>query len=305
MATEGPKLAVAASALGDDPRQSPKRSQRLGFSGIAFSAFSNTLSLPDLSTSGRREFRHLLSSQNQQLAGIFADLGPKGFAPGADVDRLLDRLDNVLETAKGLAAPVVSLDLGPLPPAPRTAPPKPKVTPEMAGAILLPTFTDAAPAPEATNLDHIPPPVDPVFTAQVDAALADLGRRADRYGVTVALRSDLADFASLERALRRADCPWFGVDLDPVAVLRDDWEADDVFSRLGPLVRHVRGRDATGGAGHRTRPAVVGQGDTDWRQFLARLDDAGYQGWITLDPLELPDRAVAAEAGKQWIEKAR
>src|ERR671916_1719777 len=124
MAMEGLKLAVAASALGDDPRQSPKRAQGLGFSGIAFSAYSNTINLPDLSSSGRREFRHLLTSQNQQLAGVWVDLGPRGFSPGADIDRLLDRLDKVLETAKGLAAPVVSLDLGPLPPAPRVAAPK-------------------------------------------------------------------------------------------------------------------------------------------------------------------------------------
>jgi sugar phosphate isomerase/epimerase len=101
--------------------------------------------------------------------------------------------------------------------------------------------------------------------------------------------------------LRRADCPWFGVDFDPVAILRDEWDADEVFSAVGPLIRHVRGRDAVAGAEHRTRPAIIGQGDTDWPGLLARLDEAGYHGWITIDPIDLPDRTAAAQAGRKHI----
>src|SRR5206468_871975 len=103
-------------------------------------------------------------------------------------------------------------------------------------------------------------PPDPAFVSQVSAALQELGSRADRYGVTVAVRSELASFASLDEALTAARCPWFGVDLDPVAILRDDWSADEVFSRLGPLIRHVRARDATLGADRRTQPAAIGRG---------------------------------------------
>lgn len=303
MPTPTNNLAVAAAALSDDPRQAPRTARQLGFAGLAFPAVSPAVDLTTLSATGRREFRHLLGSQDQQLAGVWADLGRKGFGPGADVDRALAQLDRILEAAKGLAAPVVCVDLGPLPPAPQAAKPKPKVTQAMAGLILLPESM-AAPAPEATDLPHPPPAVDPSFAAQVDAALVDLGRRADRYGVAVAFRSELAGFAALDRALRRADCPWFGVDLDPVAVLRDEWDADAVFSAVGPLVRHVRARDAVAGAGHRTKPAAIGRGDTDWGQMLARLDEAGYHGWLTVDPLDLPDRAAAAEAGRKHLVSA-
>src|SRR5205823_7187929 len=124
--------------------------RRLGFAGLAFPAVSSSVDLTGLSATGRREFRHLLGSQDQQLAGVWADLGPKGFGPGADVDRALAQLDRVLEAAKGLAAPVVCIDLGPLPPAPQAARPKPRVTQEMAGLILLPESL-AAPAPGVTN----------------------------------------------------------------------------------------------------------------------------------------------------------
>jgi len=300
MASISPQIAVSAAALTDDPRRAPLLSRRLGFAGLEFPAASSAVDVTELSATGRREFRQLFSAQDQQLVALAADLGPRGFAPGADVDRVLARLDRVLESARGLAVPLVCADLGPLPPAPQAAKPKPKVTSQMAGLILLPE-TGPSQSAQATTSSQAGPAVDPAFASQVDAALLDLGQRADRYGVTLVFRSELSSLASLDRALKRADCPWFGVDLDPVAILRDEWDADEVFSAVGPLIRHVRGRDAVGGADHRTRPAVIGQGDTDWPALLARLDEAGYHGWITIDPIDLPDRTAAAQAGRKHI----
>jgi len=100
---------------------------------------------------------------------------------------------------------------------------------------------------------------------------------------------------------RRADCQWFGVDLDPAAVMEDEWPMDEVLSRLGPLLRHVRGRDATAGADRRTKPAAVGRGDVAWPALLADLDAAGYGGWLTIDPIELADRRAGAVAGGEYL----
>jgi sugar phosphate isomerase/epimerase len=137
---------------------------------------------------------------------------------------------------------------------------------------------------------------DPVFVSQVDDALTELGRRADRYSIVIAFRSELSSLAALHRALQAADCPWFGVDLDPVSILRDQWSLDEVFSALGLMIRHVRARDAIAGSDNRSRPATVGQGGTDWSHLLSNLDAASYRAWITVDPTELPNRAAGAEA---------
>jgi sugar phosphate isomerase/epimerase len=136
----------------------------------------------------------------------------------------------------------------------------------------------------------------------VDAALAELGRRADRYGVVMALRSELSPVESLHRALTAAACPWFGIDLDPAALLREEWTAAQAFDRLGTLTRHVRGRDALRGENHRTRPTVIGKGSVDWPQLLQLLDDAGFKGWISIDPLELTDRRAGAIAGLRFLK---
>ena len=294
-------LAVVAAAVSQDPRLAPARSRDAGFAGLLFDAYSPSLNVPDLSDSGRREFRHLLSAQDQRLVGLRWDAGPKGIGPGADVDQVIERLDRVMEAAAGLMTPLVCADLGPLPEPPPDVKPKSKVTPGMAGLILLPTAADVAAAkePEATQSSHRPP--DPGFVSQVDAALVELGRRADRYNVTVAFRSELASFAALQRALTQARCPWFGVDLDPVSVLRDDWDLDELFSRLGDVVRHVRARDAVRGADRRTKPAAVGRGNIDWGQLLGNLEGAGYVNWITVDPLELSDRTAAAAAARKHL----
>lgn len=305
MANERLKLAVIAAALSQDPRSTPARARETGFRGLLFDAYSPALNIPDLSGSGRREFRQTLSAQDRQLVGLQWDAGAKGFGPGADVDHALARLERVMEAAAGMQSPLVCVEVGPLPEPTPDAKSKPKVTPEQAGLILIPMAGDIAAAggsrTEAPQRSS--PPPDPAFVSQVDGALGELGRRADRYGVVLAFRSELASFAAMERVLQKSACPWFGVDLDAVMMLRDEWEADEIFSRFGNHVRHVRARDATRGASHRTKPAVVGTGAVNWGELLANLDETDYAGWVTVDPLELPDRVAAAVAARKVLEK--
>ena len=68
-------LAVSATALTDDPRRAPQLARRLGFAGLVYPAASAAVDLTELSATGRREFRQLFSSQDQQLVALAADLG--------------------------------------------------------------------------------------------------------------------------------------------------------------------------------------------------------------------------------------
>src|SRR5579872_2573079 len=113
MAIEGIHLGVVSAALSLDPRQAARLSREMGFGGLQFDAVSGGVDLIALSGSGRREFRHILSSQDQQLIGLRVDAGPKGLGPGADVDRAIARLDRTMEAAAGLGSPLVCVDLGP------------------------------------------------------------------------------------------------------------------------------------------------------------------------------------------------
>jgi sugar phosphate isomerase/epimerase len=297
-------IGIADHALGDDLRKAPLIARRLGAAGIQFQAVSPRMDFTQLSGSGRREFLHVLRGQDQQIVGLRFELGKQGFGPGADVDQLLARLGKVLETAVGFGSVIVCVDLGPLPPPPHRHRQTPAITKEQAGAIFVPEMLLAIPAPESTTMEHIPLKIDPTFVAQVDAAMAELGGIADRYSATVAFASELASFAALAEVLRKANCPWFGVDLDPSAALRDSWAMDEIFAALGPLIRHVRGRDAIGTLENtRTQPVVIGNGQIPWPTVLHNLDGTGYHGWITIDPIGLTDRLAGAAEGIRYLKK--
>jgi sugar phosphate isomerase/epimerase len=269
----------------------------LGFDGLELAWPSRQIDLLQLSGSGRRELLHLFGAHGMRLTSLRADVGTAGFAPGADVDRTLDKIDQILNVAAGLATPVVCIDLGRLPPAQRVARPKPKITREMAGLLILPETT-AATEPEP---EPITTRVDPAMTNHWQQVLGHLGEISDRYGAMLALSSTLSSLAALSTALKQTSCPWFGVDFDTTAPLRDEWSIDETFDELGPLIRHVRARDAIKGEDRRTKPAIVGRGDVAWRDVFQLLDDAGYHGPVTIDPTDLADPRPAAVAGLKQL----
>ncbi len=291
------KIAVTAAALSADPRQAAAAARKIGIRGVLFDAVSPAFSVPDLSQTGRREFRQMLSANECELVGLRVDLGPKGLSSKSDVDQQLRRIEKAMEAAQGLNTPQLCIDLGPLPTPSRSQSITPKVSPELAGLIIIPTPSDVAP-PEP---DESQTPADVAYITHLDPIMIELGQRADRMGVMIAFRSELSSVAALERAILAARCPWFGVDIDPVALLRDSMDYDDFFSRVGPVAQHVRARDANAGSGHRTQPTVVGFGGVNWPHLLANLESTGFRGWITLDPVELQNRMAGAVEGAQYL----
>jgi sugar phosphate isomerase/epimerase len=285
------QLAVVASTFSTDARSAVTAARSAGFRAIQFEAITPQLDLTQLSQTGRREFRQILASNELALASLRSDFGPKGLTAGIDIDRLLARTQKILEAAKAIGTPpLVCIDIGPLPEPAQASPPKRRIAQEQAGLIIIPEL-NPAPAPQESR--PVPAP-DAAHIAIVDGALRELGMIADRIGVTIALRSELSSFAALQRTITAAGCPWFAVDFDPVALLRDRWSSDEVFSQLGSLIRHVRTRDANVGADQRTQPALIGRGSTNWPELLSNLDAAGFNGPVTIDPLELADRPAAA-----------
>jgi sugar phosphate isomerase/epimerase len=290
------RVSVVSSAFSADPRVAARIAREVGFGGLQFEAFGG-VDLTTLSQTGRREFLHVLSSHDQQLTSLAVDVGARGVGPGADLDRILAQLAKVLDAAGGLRCPVVCIEIGPLPEPPAPEKPRPMVTQEMAGLLILPPSITAAPPPVAPVA-----PVNPAWQSAVGVAMGAIAGVADRFGVTLAFRSELSSLSALVAAVRGPACPWFGIDLDPVAMLRDGLTPDGTFDLLGDLVRHARGRDASSGSDRRTKPQPIGRGDTKWDELLADLDAAGYHGFVTIDPTELTDRATAAAAGLKYLK---
>ncbi|MGH7178558.1 MAG: sugar phosphate isomerase/epimerase family protein [Tepidisphaeraceae bacterium] len=139
-------------------------------------------------------------------------------------------------------------------------------------------------------------------TDATDAVMLELCAIADRMGVRLGISAALSGFESIDRVLRPASGAHVGVDLDTLVMLTDAWPVEQIISRLGSRVVHVRARDAVAGERGSSKPAVIGKGDLRWPEVLGMLDAAAYRGWLTVDPLDLPDRARAALDGLGVLE---
>src|SRR5690348_16521945 len=123
-------IGILASALSPDLRDAARLARTNGFAGVQIDAVSPSLDVTTLSQTGRRELRHVFSSNDEQLVGLRADAGAKGFGPGADIDRILFRAEKIFDAAKGLGAPLVCIDAGPLPEPEHAVPPPPRISPQ-------------------------------------------------------------------------------------------------------------------------------------------------------------------------------
>ena len=282
-------LSVQAAALSSDFRESLRLARSLKFQGVTLDAAA-PVDLTQLSHTGYREVSNLVRSNDLTIVGLRATLDRKGLGVKADLDRQVAVIDRAMDAAVKLLAPLVCVDLLALPQPPMQTKPKPKISPEQAGLILIPSLESPA-EPETP-----PVKVDTAALSQVQSVLMEIGARADRRGVRVAFSAGLSSFAALTFAIDSARCPWFGVDLNPVDVLRDDWDIDEVLSTLAKQLFHVQVKDAVVGTDRRTQPALVGQGDVNWRELMDRLKEADYRGAFTVDPTEQNDRIRASRA---------
>jgi len=292
------RIGLLASTFSADLRQVALSSRLMGANGLLFDAFAGPLHLTKLSATGRREVRQILAGQDQAMVGLQADIGGIGLNIGADVDRIVAQFKQMLETAAGLVSPLVCVDIGPLPEPAIIKKPRPDITPAMAGRILLADLNLSTPVAD----EPLGPPPDPRFVAQVHDALVAVGALADRYNVVVAWRSGLSSFAALHDALHRVACPWFGIDLDPTCLQDDTRPADQIFTSVGPLIRHVRVRDALKGSTGRSKPAPIGKGNVPWQTFMQNLNDADYAGWLTVDATDQPTRPESAEKAITFLK---
>lgn len=283
------QISVLAHTFSNDLRSALEAARRAEFKGVVLdpTVFG---SIVEPSQTARREIIALLNRYEQPLIAVDLRLSPTGFSPKGDLERELDRLGRAMDVARGLQCALVLADLGQLPPAPNETVSTPKIDAGLLGKLILPESVAPKPA-------SVPIPRDEAFESSLDIALRELGTRCDRASCRIAFRSSLGSFASLHHALARVDCPWFGVDLDPLLMLADEWPGDEVFSRLGRSIAHVRGRDGLNGAGNRVTPTTIGKGSVNWRELTALLRDADYRGPVSIDSIDLPNRAAGAIAG--------
>jgi len=135
-------------------------------------------------------------------------------------------------------------------------------------------------------------------------AVRELADMADRTGTHVAIETGGADPTLLGDLLKEVNTPVLGAAYDPAGLLIDGFEPMGGMGPLADRILNARIRDAVAGTGSRAgRETPVGQGQIDFAEYLAMLDQAGYRGtaFIRRTDAERPVEEVAE--AKRRIEK--
>jgi sugar phosphate isomerase/epimerase len=108
--------------------------------------------------------------------------------------------------------------------------------------------------------------------------LVQIAEWSDRTGTLVAFETGGTDPNTIAGLLNEIRCPTLGVCYDPASLLIDGFDALAGVDPLADKILHARARDAIGGHGDRPgHEADLGEGEVDFAEYLAALDQAGYR----------------------------
>jgi sugar phosphate isomerase/epimerase len=259
------KIGICLEALGLPLRRGLAEAVRLRVAGVQVDA-TGELGPNKLSQTGRREFSHLLRSMDLELSAIGCPLR-RGLDSAEDQQPRIEHVKRVMSLAFDLGPRVVVIQAGRVPDADE----------------------EKASAPRVGYLAE---------------ALRALGAHGDRTGVVLALETGLESGATLREYLNRFDAGSLQVNYDPANLLMNGFDPIESLRELRGKVRHVHAKDARiVGASRSAREVPLGQGDIDWLQLLATLEEVDYRGWLTIERESSDDRLGDAAGAVSFLRR--
>lgn len=134
------------------------------------------------------------------------------------------------------------------------------------------------------NVGTVPPDVEPQRLADFKQAIQELGRRAERRGVRLAIEVGRQDPARLAGVLGALANPGLAVSVDPSALSASGYDPARAVEEFGERLGHAYAMAAETLA--RPRAGFLSEAITpcDWPSFLGALEEVGYRGFLTIWP---------------------
>jgi sugar phosphate isomerase/epimerase len=133
-------------------------------------------------------------------------------------------------------------------------------------------------------------------------SLTGLASVADRVGARVAAMTDADNAPELARLLSLLPDGALGIAVHPANVIRSSAQLPEVVTALGASVSYVYASDAVRGVGGLgVRETELGRGAAELPEVLGRLEEFGYQGWVTIDRRQTPLSAEQAEDAVTYL----
>ena len=141
------------------------------------------------------------------------------------------------------------------------------------------------------HIGRVPPETDSSATSTLVQALTDLGRHGQKVGALLAAETGTESGPDLANLIARLPPGSIGVDLNPANLIINGHSPRDAAEALAPHILHIHATDATrdlgslnphaprGGRGLETS---LGQGNAEFPELLAILEEQQYRGYITI-----------------------
>lgn len=133
------------------------------------------------------------------------------------------------------------------------------------------------------HIGRIPPEANSAALGTMQDALADLGRYGQRIGAMLAAETGYESGADLAALIAKLPPGSIGVDFNPAGLILNGHSPREAIAALAPHVLHLHAIDATRDlALGRGMEVPLGQGNAEFPELLAALEEQQYRGYITV-----------------------
>lgn len=255
------RLGVVLESLGLPVRAGLMAAAKLGVQGVQVDAVGD-LAHDRLGATGRREFRTLLRSFNQELAALSVPLR-HGLDTFAHQQQRIDHVKQSMQLAYDLGARKLVV---PLPRIPKG---------------------DDKPAVAAPSTDPFPilsfAAKEPGKAEVLKESLLALGSHGDRIGVLLCLEAGLDAGDVVNGYLDGFESGSLRVTFDPANFLVNGHDPLASLMALGKRVDHVHARDARTSTAGGPQEVAVGAGEVEWMGLVAGLSAIDYAGFVCVE----------------------
>lgn len=257
------KLGVISDCFKLPLRDSIRLAKKIGFDGIQIYATSGEFSPDTLSDSDKKEIKQLLFENGIEISALCGDMGGFGFEIAEDNPERIEKTKRIIDLAHEFNTHVVTTHIGVIP-------------------------SDKS---------------DPQYAVML-SALTECGRYAKTKDVTLAIETGPEKAVTLLQFLKDTE-GGVGVNLDPANfVMVTDQDPVEAVEILKDYIVHTHAKD--GKMLRKTDPKIIyghfadggieaisqgphfietplGQGSVDFKKYLERLSDIGYNGYLTIE----------------------
>jgi len=113
--------------------------------------------------------------------------------------------------------------------------------------------------------------------------MRDIGDFGDRVAVKFACETGPEEPALMKAFLDAVASPGLAANYDPANLVARGFDPLQGVYDLRDYIVHTHAKDARASAIGRGQEVPLGEGDVPWPEYLARLEEIGYRGYLTIE----------------------